>query len=99
MYPWPFGDFDNVMDESLDIAMDYLIRTGQAVKFREAQTTAANAIASAWRAGVRNRVKLTNLATGLWSRKTFYTGRMDSLISIRPYPNDRADLRRPNQAC
>ena len=45
MYPWPFGDFDNVMDESLDIAMDYLIRTGQAVKFREAQTAAANAIA------------------------------------------------------
>jgi hypothetical protein len=42
--------------------MDYLIRTGQAVKFREAQTAAANAIASAWRAGVRNRVKLTNLA-------------------------------------
>jgi hypothetical protein len=62
MYPWPFGDLDNVMDESLDIAMDYLIRTGQAVKFREAQTAAANAIASAWRAGVRNRVKLTNLA-------------------------------------
>jgi hypothetical protein len=50
------------MDESLDIAMDYLIRTGQAVKFREAQTAAANAIALAWRAGVRNRVKLTNLA-------------------------------------
>jgi hypothetical protein len=62
MYPWPFGEFDNVMDESLDIAMDYLIRTGQAVKFREAQATAAYAIATAWRAGVRNRMRLSNVA-------------------------------------
>jgi len=50
------------MDDALSIAMDYLIRTDQATKFRETQTTAANAIASAWRAGVRNRVRLTNLA-------------------------------------
>ena len=62
MYPWPHGDFDNVMDESLDIAMDYLIRTDQAVNFREAQTLAANAIANAWRAGVRSRMRLTNMA-------------------------------------
>jgi hypothetical protein len=62
MYPWPFGEFDNVMDEVLDIAMDYLIRTNQAVKFREVQTLAANAIAEAWRAGVRSRMRLTNLA-------------------------------------
>ena len=54
MYPWPHGDFDNVMDNALDIAMDYLIRTDQAVNFREAQTLAANAIANAWRAGVRS---------------------------------------------
>jgi hypothetical protein len=62
MYPWPFGDFDNVMDQALDIAMDYLIKTGQAIKFRETQNTAANAIASAWRSGVRSRVRLSNLA-------------------------------------
>jgi hypothetical protein len=62
MYPWPFAEFDYVMDDALSIAMDYLIRTDQATKFRETQTTAANAIASAWRAGVRNRVRLTNLA-------------------------------------
>ena len=62
MYPWPFGEFDNVMDEALDIALDYLIRTDQAVNFREVQTLAANAIADAWRAGVRNRMRLTNLA-------------------------------------
>jgi hypothetical protein len=25
MYLWPFGDFDSVMDDALNIAMDYLI--------------------------------------------------------------------------
>jgi len=62
MYPWRFGEFDNVMDDALNIAMDYLICTDQAVKFREAQTLAANAIADAWRAGVRSRMRLTNVA-------------------------------------
>ena len=62
MYPWLYGEFDNVMDEALDITMDYLIRTDQAVNFRKAQTLAANAIANAWRAGVRNRLRLTNMA-------------------------------------
>jgi hypothetical protein len=62
MYPWPFGEFDGVMDDALNIAMDYLIRTGQAVKFREAQEVAAHAIAVAWRSGVRNRLRLSNLA-------------------------------------
>jgi len=62
MYPWRFGEFDNVMDDALDIALDYLIRTDQAVNFRQVQTLAANAIADAWRAGVRNRLRLINLA-------------------------------------
>jgi len=42
--------------------MDYFIRTGQAVKFQEAQEVAAQAIAVAWRSGVRNRLRLSNLA-------------------------------------
>jgi hypothetical protein len=62
MYPWPFGEFDSVMDDALNIAMDYLIRTGQAVNFREAQETAAQVIAVAWRSGVRKRLRLSNLA-------------------------------------
>jgi hypothetical protein len=62
MYPWPYGDFDNVMDDALDIAMDYLIRTDQAVNFGEVKTLAASAIANAWRAGVRSRIRLTNMA-------------------------------------
>ena len=39
MYPWPFGEFDNVMDEALSIAMDYLIHTDQAGNFRKAQSS------------------------------------------------------------
>ena len=62
MYPWPFGEFDNVMDDALNIAMDYLVRSDHAVNFRKSQASAANAIAIAWRSGVRNRLRLTNLA-------------------------------------
>jgi hypothetical protein len=61
MYPWPLGEFDNVMDVALEIALDYLDRTGQAAMFGEAQTTAATAIAAAWKMGVRHRIKLANI--------------------------------------
>ena len=83
MYPWPFGEFDNVMDEALDIAMDYLIRTGQAVKFREVQKTAADSIACAWQAGVRNRVRLSNLAIRAVEHQTFYARRAAKSSKIR----------------
>ena len=62
MYPWPTGEFDNAMDVALNIAMDYLDRTGQAVMFKEAQWKAAMAIAAAWKAGVRHRIKLAHVA-------------------------------------
>jgi hypothetical protein len=57
-----FCEFDSVMDDALSIAVDCLMRTGQAVKFPEAQETAAQAIEVAWRSGVRNRLRLSNLA-------------------------------------
>jgi hypothetical protein len=53
MYPWPVGNFDYVMDDALDIAMNYLQLTGQAVLFKEAQATAAGAIIAAWQRGVK----------------------------------------------
>jgi hypothetical protein len=62
MYPWPLGEFDNVMDVALEIAMDYLDRTGQAVGFHEVQSTAAMAIAVAWKVGVRHPIKLADIA-------------------------------------
>ena len=43
-YPRPFGEFNSVIDDALNIAMNYLPRTGQAVKYSDAQETAATAI-------------------------------------------------------
>ena len=70
MYPWPVGDFDYAMDEALDIAMDYLERTEQAVKFIEVQRVAAMAIVAAWKMGVRHRVRLANIAIKAVEQKT-----------------------------
>jgi hypothetical protein len=62
MYPWPIGNCDYVMDDALNIAMDYLDRTGHATPFKEAQSTAARAIIVAWQSGVQHRIKLANVA-------------------------------------
>jgi hypothetical protein len=62
MYPWPIGDFDCKMDEALDIALNYLECTGQAVNFIEVQRAAAVAIVTAWNMGVRHRIKLAHVA-------------------------------------
>jgi hypothetical protein len=62
MYPWPVGNFDYVMDEALNIAMNYLMQTDKAVNFRVVQTVAAKAIIVAWQGGVRHKIKLANYA-------------------------------------
>lgn len=62
MYPWPTGDFDNVMDVALDIAMNYLDLTGQAEMYEEVRSTAAMAITAAWKVGVRHRIRLAHIA-------------------------------------
>jgi hypothetical protein len=69
MYPWPLGEFDNAMDDALDIAMNYLDLTGQAVLFKQVQSTAAMAIAVAWKVGVRHRIKLADIAIKSVERK------------------------------
>jgi hypothetical protein len=69
MYPWPIGNFDYVMDDALHIALDYLDRTGQAATFQEVQSTAAVAIVAAWKAGVRHRIKLADIAIKAVERK------------------------------
>src|SRR5258708_31502129 len=60
MYPWPIGNFDYVMDDALDIAMNYLLLTGQAVPFKEAQATAARAIVAAWQRQGTHKIKPAN---------------------------------------
>jgi hypothetical protein len=62
MYPWPIGNFDNAMDNALDIAMNYLMLTGDSMLFKEAQAAAARAIVTAWQGGIKHRIKLANAA-------------------------------------
>jgi hypothetical protein len=69
MYPWPIGNFDYGMDDALHIALDYLDRTGQAGMFQEVQSGAENAILAAWKAGVRHRIKLADIAIKAVERK------------------------------
>jgi hypothetical protein len=59
MYPWPA---DDVMNEALEIAMNYLSRTGHAVKFMAVQNVAVETIIAAWQAGVTHKIKLANCA-------------------------------------
>ena len=70
MYPWPTGEFDNAMDVALDIAMNYLDRTGQAVMFKQAQWKAALAIMAAWKGGMRHPIKLADTAIKSVERRT-----------------------------
>jgi hypothetical protein len=69
MYPWPTGEFYNGMDVALEIALDYLDRTGQAAMFGETQAIAANAIVAAWKRGVRHPIKLADIAIKTVERK------------------------------
>ena len=94
MYPWPVGDFDYAMDEALDIAMDYLERTEQAVKFIEVQHVAAMAIVAAWKMGVRHRVRLANIAIKVVERKrsrfrTIKSAANDEVSGYRIQPRSR----------
>jgi hypothetical protein len=59
MYPWPV---DCVMDEALEIAMNYLSRTGQTDNFMAVQNAAAEGIMAAWQGGVRHKIRLANYA-------------------------------------
>jgi hypothetical protein len=78
-YPWPTSD--PVLQEALDIALDYLEFTGQATPFIQTQWLCANAILAAWNDGERHRVKLANCAIlAIESEK----GRLRSMPSVYP---------------
>jgi hypothetical protein len=82
MYPWPVGNFDYVMDEALDIAMNYLSRTDQAVNFRVVQTVAAKAIIASWQSGVRHKIRLASCAIRTVEANT--TEPADNVLSVYP---------------
>jgi hypothetical protein len=61
-YPWPPDEQDPVLEEALDIALDYLEFTKQAFPFSETQRICAHTILSAWRDGTTHRIRLANEA-------------------------------------
>ena len=60
IYPWPPEHASATLDESLEIAMNYLEGTGQAFPNSEAQKKVAFVILAAWRGGVRHKIRLAN---------------------------------------
>jgi hypothetical protein len=69
LYPWPQAEIHATLNEALEIAMDYLEGTGRAYPYSEKQSVAADAILGAWRAGVRNKIRLANYAIIAVERK------------------------------
>jgi hypothetical protein len=61
LYPWPLTEAHATLNESLEIAMDYLEGSGRAYPYSETQVKAADAILAAWRAGERHRIRLANI--------------------------------------
>jgi hypothetical protein len=61
-YPWPIEFADSRLQEALDIALDYLELTRQAYPFSEVEKACALVILTAWKRGVRHRVRLANYA-------------------------------------
>jgi hypothetical protein len=60
MYPWPRLEADLVLQEALDIALDYLEFTEQAYPFSATQQICAQTILQGWRQGKRHRIRLAN---------------------------------------
>lgn len=61
LYPWPLTELHTTLNESLEIAMDYLVGTGQAHPYSATQVKAADAILAAWRAGAHHPIRLANV--------------------------------------
>jgi hypothetical protein len=62
MYPATIVNFGHSIDVALDIAMNYLERTGQATAYWDTHSIATSAILTAWRGGVRHHIRLANIA-------------------------------------
>jgi hypothetical protein len=83
MYPWPV---DCVMDEALEIAMNYLSRTGRAVYFMAVQNAAAEAIMAAWQGGVMHKIKLANCAIRVVERSAAEPVQVPSIYAVNFSP-------------
>jgi hypothetical protein len=70
-----------VLDEALDIAMDYLEYTGQADAYSETRWHAARAILHAWEAGTEHKIRLANCGiVAIEKGSTLKQGNLPSLF-------------------
>lgn len=58
LHLWPLDSADAVLQEALDIAMDYLEFTGQA--YLGTELICADIILRSWRRGTKHRIRLAN---------------------------------------
>lgn len=59
-YNWPLPRPDPVLDEALDIALDYLEATGQARAEEYTKHLIAGSVLAAWLSGTRHKISLAN---------------------------------------
>ena len=76
-YPWPIACYP-LLDEALQIAMDYLERTGQDGEYMNVQSQAAHEIMVRWRAGVRHKLRLANYAIVAVENNVIQTSERDN---------------------
>ncbi len=71
MYPATIVNFGHPIDVALDIAMDYLERTGQATDYWETQSRVKSAIIVGWRKGVSHHIRLANIGIKAVEQRLF----------------------------
>jgi hypothetical protein len=59
-YHWPLPHPDPVLNEALDIALDYLEATGQVKVEDDTKHTVAGAVLQSWLDGTRHKIRLAN---------------------------------------
>ena len=73
MYPATVVNFNfgHPIDVALDIAMDYLERTGQATDYWETQPRVRSAIIAGWREGISHHIRLANIGIKAVEHQSF----------------------------
>jgi hypothetical protein len=60
LYPWPLDADEGLLDQALNIAMDYLELTGQAEPYEATRKRVGAVILAAYRRGARHPIRLSN---------------------------------------
>jgi len=61
-HPWPLSETNPTLEEALDIALEYLEQTGQALNYVYISRFAARTIKAEWDRGVHHKIALANAA-------------------------------------